>query len=107
MGSLDGVGPGNCLHWNRGPPPTDTMKALVILREGKGDHAAVKAALRREFKAAGISYEIKDAETKKQAEKFVHKHAKNFDLVVAGGGDGTVSRVLSGPVSYTHLTLPT
>jgi len=72
------------------------MKALVILREGKGDHAAVKAVLRREFKAAGISYEIKEARSKKQAEKFVHKHAKDFDLVIAGGGDGTVSRVLSG-----------
>ena len=58
------------------------MKALVILREGKGDHAAVKAVLRREFKAAGISYEIKEARSKKQAEKFVHKHAKDFDHVV-------------------------
>jgi diacylglycerol kinase family enzyme len=72
------------------------MKALVILREGKGDHAAVKAALRREFKAAGISYEIKEAKKKKQAEKFVRKHAKKYDFVVAGGGDGTVSRVCSG-----------
>lgn len=72
------------------------MKALVILREGKGDHAAVKAALRREFKAAGIDYRIRTAKKKKQVEKLVRKHRDGFDLVVAGGGDGTVSRVLSG-----------
>lgn len=72
------------------------MKALVILREGKGDHTAVRASLRREFKAAGISYQIKEAKKKKQAEKFARRHAEEFDLVIAGGGDGTVSRVLSG-----------
>jgi YegS/Rv2252/BmrU family lipid kinase len=72
------------------------MKALVILREGKGDHAAVKKAMRREFKAAGISYQIRVAKKKKQVEKIVRKHCEEFDLVIAGGGDGTVSRVLSG-----------
>jgi YegS/Rv2252/BmrU family lipid kinase len=73
------------------------MKALVILREGKGDHEAVKAALRREFKAADIDYQIRDARKKKQVEKLVRKHRdEGFDLVVAGGGDGTVSRALSG-----------
>jgi diacylglycerol kinase family enzyme len=73
------------------------MKALVILREGKGDHPAVKEALRREFKAAGIDYQIREARKKKQVEKLVRKHRDDgFDFVVAGGGDGTVSRVLSG-----------
>jgi YegS/Rv2252/BmrU family lipid kinase len=77
-------------------PESMSTKALVILREGKGDHAAVKATLRREFKAAGISYEIREAKKKKQAEKIARRHAKEFDLVIAGGGDGTVSRVSSG-----------
>jgi len=72
------------------------MKALVILREGKGDHAAVKAALRRELKPAGISYDIRVAKKKKQVEKIVRKQCEKFDIVIAGGGDGTVSRVLSG-----------
>jgi len=73
------------------------MKALVILREGKGDHAAVKEALRREFKAAGIEYELLEAKKKKEAEKLVRKRRDDgFDIVIAGGGDGTVSRALSG-----------
>jgi diacylglycerol kinase (ATP) len=72
------------------------MKALVILRTGKGDHKAVQEALRREFKAAGIDYELHEATKKKQAEKLVKKRLDDgFDLVVAGGGDGTVSRVAS------------
>jgi diacylglycerol kinase (ATP) len=72
------------------------MKALVILRTGKGDHKAVQEAVHREFKAAGIEYEIHEAKKKKQAEKLVKKRLNDgFDLVVAGGGDGTVSRVLS------------
>jgi len=73
------------------------MKALVILNAGagKGDHDDAGKAIALAFRRAGIDFEIIKAKKKKKAlKKLRERLSDGFDLVVAGGGDGTVSGAL-------------
>lgn len=75
------------------------MKALIILNPSSGDNGrqSVLDAIRRHFDAAAIGYEV--VETRRQdrpadiARRGVREGA---DMVVAAGGDGTVSAVAEG-----------
>ncbi|HEU4929920.1 MAG TPA: diacylglycerol kinase family protein [Candidatus Krumholzibacteria bacterium] len=72
------------------------MKALVILNlsAGKGASDSVREKIERQFAAANIDYEVvetgKDA---KPGDVVRERMDEKFDLVVAAGGDGTVSEV--------------
>jgi diacylglycerol kinase (ATP) len=74
------------------------MKALVILnsRAGKGSYEAVRDALAERFGAANIEFEIHIVSKGDKADDIVRARRGGFDLVVAGGGDGTVSSAFDG-----------
>jgi YegS/Rv2252/BmrU family lipid kinase len=75
------------------------MKALVILKEdaGKNGHEAAADTVEREFTAAGIDFELVIATKKDLVDNIIRDRVgEGFDLVVAGGGDGTVSRACCG-----------
>jgi len=75
------------------------MKALVIISPvaGKGDHEAVRETIARQFDATRIEYEIHEVRGGDKPGEFVRARlGDGFDLVVAVGGDGTVSGVFDG-----------
>ena len=77
------------------------MKVLVVLNPGAGQtaHEAVREALDVRFRASHIEYEIHETrKTQKVGEIVRARLAEGFDLVVAAGGDGTVSDVIDGLV---------
>jgi YegS/Rv2252/BmrU family lipid kinase len=75
------------------------MKALVILSShaGKGDDGAAREAITRHFTAAHIEFEIYETRKNDKLGEVVRgRLGDGFDLVVAAGGDGTVSSVFDG-----------
>ncbi len=75
------------------------MKALVILNPVAGhiDADALRDALQRLFSAAGIAYEVYQTRPGDEPGEIVRDRlGKGFDLMVAAGGDGTISAVLDG-----------
>ena len=74
-------------------------RAFIILNPGAGacDAMLVRQALERHFPASGIEYQTYEAkEGEKLAETVRARLGGGFDLVVAAGGDGTVSAVIDG-----------
>jgi len=77
------------------------VKVLVILNPaaGKRDHESVREALTRCFAASRIEYEIYETRKAEKPGEVVRARLRDgFDLVVAAGGDGTVSDVIDGLV---------
>lgn len=77
------------------------MKALVILNPpaGASDRQAVLHALRRHFEAAAGEYEVYETRVGDSLADLVRRRLRDgWDLVVAAGGDGTVSAVGDGLV---------
>jgi diacylglycerol kinase (ATP) len=77
------------------------MKALVILNPSAedGEKQRLLDALSREFAAARIEYEIYETRKDDRLGEIVRRRLRDgFDLVVAAGGDGTVSGVSDGLV---------
>jgi YegS/Rv2252/BmrU family lipid kinase len=75
------------------------MKALVIVsaHAGKGGHETVRETITREFNAAHIDFEIQETRAGDKPDEIVRaRRGDGFDLVVAAGGDGTVSSVFDG-----------
>lgn len=75
------------------------MKALVILSAvaGKGGHEAARETITRQFAAAHIELEIHETLPGDKPNEIVRAGlGDGFDLVVAAGGDGTVSSVFDG-----------
>jgi YegS/Rv2252/BmrU family lipid kinase len=75
------------------------MKAFVLLSPGagKGDHEAVREAIARQFAAANIECEIHELLRSDKPHEVVRARlGDGFDLVVAAGGDGTVSSAFDG-----------
>ncbi len=72
------------------------MKALVILNSsaGKGAIDSVRQKIERRFTAANIDYEMVETGRGVELGPLVRERIDDgFDLVVAAGGDGTVSEV--------------
>jgi diacylglycerol kinase (ATP) len=77
------------------------MKALVILNPPAADaeRQALRDALRRHFTAGRIEYEVYETRKGDRTAEVVRRRLRaGFDLVVAAGGDGTVSAVSDGLV---------
>lgn len=77
------------------------MKAFVVLNPvaGKGTDESVREALANRFGTSHIEYEIYETvKTEKVAEVVRARLRDSVDLVVAAGGDGTVSDVIDGMV---------
>ena len=73
--------------------------ALVILNQGAGSCSPklVRRALEAHFVRSGIGYEIHAVtEGERLAESVRARLKEGFDLIVAAGGDGTVSAVVDG-----------
>jgi diacylglycerol kinase (ATP) len=74
-------------------------KAFVILNPaaGKGGGEAARAALNRHLTGARIDYEIHETRSGETFGEIVRARLQGgFDLIVAVGGDGTVSAVIDG-----------
>ena len=72
------------------------MKALVILNPSAGDNErqVLRDALSRHFAPARIEYEVYETRQGDQLAEIVRRRlCGGFDLVMAAGGDGTVSAV--------------
>lgn len=79
-------------------------KALVILNPVAGsiDPEALRAMLRTQFEAAGIDYEVHATQPGDRPGEIVRDRlACGCELVVAAGGDGTISAVLAGLAGST------
>ena len=75
------------------------MRALIVSNPTAGRHAqgALREALARHFQKAGIVYEIVETQPAERVGERVRLRLRDgFDLVVAAGGDGTVSAVIDG-----------
>jgi diacylglycerol kinase (ATP) len=77
------------------------MKAIVILNpaSGKKTGEPINEAVKRYFTGSNIDYEIYETKKDDKPGDIVRARLKDgFDLVVAAGGDGTVSAVIDGLV---------
>jgi diacylglycerol kinase family enzyme len=76
------------------------IKAIVIVNKGGGSFSALpkhtqSAYLKKLFQENGVDAEIFIVKGKKILETAENASKKNVDIIVAGGGDGTISTVAS------------
>lgn len=77
------------------------MKAFIVLNpaSGKKTGEPINEAIKRYFTGSNIDYEIYETKKDDKPGDIVRARLKDgFDLVVAAGGDGTVSAVIDGLV---------
>jgi uncharacterized protein YgbK (DUF1537 family) len=77
------------------------MKALIILNPASGKKTAepIKESINTQLKDSQIEFEIYETKKEDNIGDIVRALLKNkLDLVVAAGGDGTVSAVINGVV---------
>jgi diacylglycerol kinase (ATP) len=77
------------------------MKAFIVLNPAAGKNARepILEAISRYFTSSQIDYEIHETTKEDKPGDIVRARLKgSFDLVVAAGGDGTVSAVIDGLV---------
>jgi diacylglycerol kinase family enzyme len=75
------------------------MKAFIVLNPASGKNAAepISEAISRYFTSSQIDYEIYETSKEDKPGDIVRARlSDHFDLVVAAGGDGTVSAVIDG-----------
>jgi diacylglycerol kinase (ATP) len=84
----------------RGSSPVAFPRALVVANPiaGRGRSAAAAQELVRGLSRLGIAHELHFTSGRGDARLFLRGRPTGFDLVVAVGGDGTVSEVLDGLV---------
>ena len=83
------------------------MKVLIILNPASGKNALelIREAVTRQFANSKVDFEIYDSKKEDDLGDIVRARLKEgFGLVVAAGGDGTVSNVINGLVG-THIPL--
>ncbi|MCX5998933.1 MAG: diacylglycerol kinase family lipid kinase [Chloroflexi bacterium] len=77
------------------------MKAFIVLNPASGKNARepIREAISRHFTSSQIDYEIHETIKEDKPGDIVHARLSDgFDLVVAAGGDGTVSAVIDGGI---------
>lgn len=76
---------------------TTVERVLVITNpaSGQGDPKALRQTLEERLTEKGIAYEIKTTEGEGDALRWTQE-AKDVDLVIASGGDGTIMEAMSG-----------
>jgi diacylglycerol kinase family enzyme len=80
-------------------PQVNSAKVIINARSGSGYEDGLHQRLTEILGAAGIDSEISIAHTGKEVSELAQSAAKtNYDLLVAGGGDGTVNAVASSVV---------
>jgi diacylglycerol kinase (ATP) len=83
------------------------MKVLVILNpaSGKNTTELIREAVTLQFANSKVDFEIYESKKEDDLGDIVRARLKDgFELVVAAGGDGTVSKVINGLVG-THIPL--
>jgi diacylglycerol kinase (ATP) len=83
------------------------MKAFIILNPASGKQASepINEAINRYFTNSHIDYEIYETKKDDKPGDIVRKRlTEGFDLVIAAGGDGTVSAVIDGLIG-SHAAL--
>ena len=76
-----------------------TRKALIVVNPTVGESAlaALREALGRHFGAAGIDYEFRETHPGEKIGEVVRAaQGRGCTLVVAAGGDGTISAACEG-----------
>lgn len=75
----------------------EAKRVLVIMNpaSGQSDHEALRVVIEDHLREAGVTYEV--CETQGEGDAFGWaKDAKEVDLVIVSGGDGTVMEAMSG-----------
>ncbi len=83
------------------------VKKVLVIRNpasGQGDPEALRKTLEETLKTKGVTYEIRDTEGEGDALKWAQE-AKDVDLVIASGGDGTIMEAMSGLIK-NDLPIP-
>src|SRR5688500_15780058 len=92
------------------------MRVLVILNQAAGTLAGSSAGdeptrIKAGFEAAGVEADVRNVDGPKLAETARGAAAEGFDVVVAGGGDGTLNTIanalVGGRVAFGVLPLGT
>lgn len=78
-------------------------RILVILNpvSGQGKYDAIKPAIEKRLRDAGVDYVLRETGGEGDAMCWA-KEAAGYDLVLVGGGDGTVMEAMSGCVKADH-----
>jgi diacylglycerol kinase (ATP) len=74
------------------------VERVLIIRNpasGQGDPEALRETLEQHLKQKRVTYEIRDTKGEGDALKWAQE-AKDVDLVIASGGDGTIMEAMSG-----------
>lgn len=74
------------------------VKRVLVIRNpasGQGDPEGLRDILVNHLEEKGVTYEIRDTQGEGDALKWAQE-AKDVDLVIASGGDGTIMEAMSG-----------
>ena len=74
------------------------LPTLLILnpRSGRGNNEKHIPVIREFFKAKGIVFDVQVTTCPGDAVRIASEAKKNYAIIVAGGGDGTVNEVVNG-----------
>ena len=81
------------------------MRLLVIVNpaSSRGDTQRAEAAIRAAFRARKLAYDVVHTERRGHAAQLVTDHGREFDGVVAVGGDGTLHEILQAVDVERHV----
>jgi YegS/Rv2252/BmrU family lipid kinase len=81
------------------------MRLLVVINpaSNRGDTAAAEAEIRRAFTAQRLEFDLLHTERAGHAKQLVAEHGRDFDGIVAVGGDGTLHEVLQAIDVERHV----
>ncbi len=74
------------------------MNALIIMnpRAGRARHRVLAEYIRNAFRRHGYTCDSMTTAAPRDAERIVHERAKDYELIVCCGGDGTLNETVNG-----------